>query len=34
MIVGRGYRTNADGIRQVRALLGGDVDLVEVPLPH
>ncbi len=33
--VGRGYRTNEEGIRQLRALLGGDVDeLVEVPLPH
>ena len=34
MIVGRGYRTNAEGIRQVRALLGADVEVVEVPLPH
>ena len=34
MIVGRGYRTNADGIRQVRAMLGSEVDVVEVPLPH
>jgi len=34
MIVGRGYRTNAEGIRQVRAMLGADVDVVEVPLPH
>jgi len=34
MIVGRGYRTNADGIRQVRALLGDGIDVVEVPLPH
>jgi N-dimethylarginine dimethylaminohydrolase len=34
MIVGRGYRTNAEGIRQVRALLGADVAVVEVPLPH
>jgi len=34
MVVGRGYRTNAEGIRQVRTLLGADVDVVEVPLPH
>ena len=34
LVVGRGYRTNADGIRQLRAILGNRVDLVEVPLPH
>jgi N-dimethylarginine dimethylaminohydrolase len=33
-VVGRGYRTNADGIRQLRAILGTDVDVIEVPLPH
>jgi N-dimethylarginine dimethylaminohydrolase len=33
--VGRGYRTNADGVRQLRTLLGHCVDrVVEVPLPH
>jgi N-dimethylarginine dimethylaminohydrolase len=33
--VGRGYRTNAEGIRQLRGLLGSDVDrVVPVPLPH
>ena len=33
--VGRGYRTNASGIAQLRALLGDSIDeLVEVPLPH
>src|SRR5262245_20968081 len=33
--VGEGYRTNAEGIRQLRALLGADVDeVVPVPLPH
>ncbi len=32
--VGRGYRTNDEGIRQLRALLGPDVELVVVPLPH
>ena len=35
LLVGRGYRTNADGIRQLRGLTAGLVDeLVEVPLPH
>ena len=34
MVVGRGYRTNGEGIRQVRALLGSGVEVVEVPLPH
>ena len=34
IVVGRGYRTNAEGVRQLRSLLGGDVTLVEVPLPH
>jgi N-dimethylarginine dimethylaminohydrolase len=34
LAVGRGYRTNDDGIRQLRALLGDDVVLVVVPLPH
>jgi N-dimethylarginine dimethylaminohydrolase len=33
-VVGRGYRTNAAGIRQLRAILGRDIDVVEVPLPH
>lgn len=33
--VGRGYRTNADGIRQLRGLLGDTIgELIEVPLPH
>lgn len=33
--VGRGYRTNDEGIRQFRALLGTSIDeLVVVPLPH
>lgn len=33
--VGRGYRTNAAGIAQFRAILGDAVDdLLEVPLPH
>lgn len=34
LVVGRGYRTNAEGIRQLRDLLGDGVDVVEVPLPH
>ncbi len=32
--VGRGYRTNDEGIRQFRALLPAGTDLVVVPLPH
>lgn len=33
--VGRGYRTNDAGIRQLRELLGDSIDaLIEVPLPH
>jgi N-dimethylarginine dimethylaminohydrolase len=34
LVVGRGYRTNAEGIRQLRAIVGAGVDVVEVPLPH
>jgi len=33
--VGRGYRTNDEGIRQLRTLLGDTIDeLIVVPLPH
>ncbi len=33
--VGEGYRTNAEGIRQLRQLLGEAIDdLIVVPLPH
>ena len=33
--VGRGYRTNAEGILQLRALLGDSIDeLIVAPLPH
>ena len=32
--IARGYRTNAEGIRQMRQLLGEEVELVEVDLPH
>ncbi len=34
LVVGHGYRTNQDGIRQLRTLVGSDVELVEVSLPH
>ncbi len=34
LAVGRGYRTNDAGIRQLRELLGADVEVVVVPLPH
>ena len=32
--VGRGYRTNAEGIHQLRHIVGSEVDVMEVPLPH
>ena len=32
--VGRGYRTNDEGIRQLRAFLGPNVEVIVVPLPH
>jgi N-dimethylarginine dimethylaminohydrolase len=34
LAVGRGYRTNGDGVRQLRALVGDTVEVIEVPLPH
>ena len=35
VVVGRGYRTNDEGISQFRALLGDTIDeLIVVPLPH
>lgn len=35
IVAGRGYRTNTEGIRQLRVILGSSIDeLVEVPLPH
>src|SRR6185503_18122475 len=34
LVAGRGYRTNAEGIRQLRVILGSKVDVIEVPLPH
>jgi N-dimethylarginine dimethylaminohydrolase len=34
-VAGRGYRTNDEGIRKMRALLGDAIDeLIVVPLPH
>jgi N-dimethylarginine dimethylaminohydrolase len=34
-VVGRGYRTNDEGIAQFRAILGDSIDeLIVVPLPH
>lgn len=34
LAVARGYRTNDEGIRQLRELVGPAVDVVVVPLPH
>ena len=34
LAVGLGYRTNADGIAQLRAIVGAAVDVIVVPLPH
>ena len=34
LAVARGYRTNDEGIRQLRTLVGAAVDVVVVPLPH
>ena len=34
VVVGRGYRTNDEGISQLRALLPADVECVVVGLPH
>ena len=34
LLVGRGYRTNAEGIRQLRALVGESVDVIDIPLLH
>ncbi len=34
VLVGEGYRTNAEGIRQLRRLLGGEVAVHTVALPH
>jgi N-dimethylarginine dimethylaminohydrolase len=34
VVVGRGYRTNDEGVRQLRALVEAEVEIVTVPLPH
>jgi N-dimethylarginine dimethylaminohydrolase len=34
VVVGRGYRTNAAGVAQLRDLVGSAAEVVEVPLPH
>ena len=34
LAVGRGYRTNDEGIRQLRRILGEEVEVVVAPLPH
>ena len=34
LAVGRGYRTNDAGIAQLRALLGEEIEVLTVPLPH
>lgn len=34
LAVGHGYRTNSEGIRQLRALLDDSIELVTCPLPH
>jgi len=34
LAVGHGYRTNAEGIRQLTDLVGEDVEVLEVGLPH
>ena len=34
IVVGRGYRTDDEGIRQLRALLPDDVTIIVVALPH
>jgi N-dimethylarginine dimethylaminohydrolase len=34
LVVGRGYRTNDEGIRQLRHLLDDVIELIVAPLPH
>ena len=34
LVVGRSYRTNDEGIRQLRRALDGIADVIDVPLPH
>lgn len=34
VVVGQGYRTNLEGIRQLKNILGDDIEVRVVPLPH
>jgi len=34
LAVGLGYRTNSEGIRQLKALVGSEVEVIPVALPH
>jgi N-dimethylarginine dimethylaminohydrolase len=34
VLIAHGYRTNAEGIRQFQDLVGSEVEVREVPLPH
>lgn len=34
LVAGRGYRTNDEGIRQLAIMLGPEVEVLRVPLPH
>jgi N-dimethylarginine dimethylaminohydrolase len=34
LAVGRGYRTNGGGIKQLQSLLGSEFEMSKVPLPH
>jgi len=34
VVVGQGYRTNAEGIVRLNELVGPDVEVIDVPLPH
>jgi N-dimethylarginine dimethylaminohydrolase len=34
IVVGRGYRTNVEGIRQLRRLVDDAIEVIDVPLPH
>ncbi len=34
LVVGRSYRTNDEGIRQLRQALSGIADVISIPLPH
>lgn len=34
LAVALGYRSNAEGIRQLQAMVGPDIEIIPVPLPH